>query len=219
MKDVKTLIFDFDGTLVDSMPAWSQKMTNILDREGIVYPKNIIEIITPLGDRGAAEYFRQEFGLSRTVAELVEEMDVFALPAYRDTIPLKETVGETLRTLKAAGYSLNVLTASPHRMLDPCLKRNGIYTLFDHVWSCEDFETTKSDPAIYTRAAAACGTAVEACLFLDDNKNACKTARAAGMPACGVYDETSKKQRDEIRKICCGSYIDKMEELLPLLGR
>ncbi len=63
--------------------------------------------------------------------------------------------------LKAQGYSLNVLTASPHRMLDACLKRNGIYNLFDNVWSCDDFSTTKSDVQIYHMAAERLHTTVE----------------------------------------------------------
>lgn len=51
-------IFDFDGTLVDSMQQWSGKMLHILDENNIAYPPDVIKIITPLGDRGTAEYFR-----------------------------------------------------------------------------------------------------------------------------------------------------------------
>ena len=51
---MKDLVFDFDGTLVDSMPTWGGKMLRILKEEGVSYPDNIIEIITPLGDAGTA---------------------------------------------------------------------------------------------------------------------------------------------------------------------
>ncbi len=219
MSDKKNpaLIFDFDGTLVDSMPAWSKKMTDILDRAGVVYPENIIEIITPLGDIGTANYFIENFGIQATVPELIAEMDAYALPRYENEIPLKESVYETLHELRARGYSLNVLTASPHRMLDPCLVRNGVFSLFDHVWSCEDFRTTKADPAIYHAAAAALGRTASECLFFDDNLNAVKTAALAGMPAYGVYDDTSKGLRREITEAASGRYAVLLSELLGTL--
>ncbi|MBO5890651.1 MAG: HAD family phosphatase, partial [Alistipes sp.] len=118
-----TYIFDFDGTLVDSMPYWSQKMINILEREKIKYPKDIIKIITPLGDVGTAKYFKEEFNVNMSIEEMLEEMDEFALPKYRDAILLKDGVYDYLVMLKKNNLSLNVLTASPHKMLDPCLKR------------------------------------------------------------------------------------------------
>ena len=63
---------------------------------------------------------------------------------YTHRVPAKEHVIDVLRQLKARGDDLNVLTASPHSALDPCLKRLGIYDLFTNVWSCEDFGTTKA---------------------------------------------------------------------------
>ena len=56
-------------------------------------------------------------------------------------IPVKKNVISTLEKLKEAGCDLNILTASPHAMLDVCLKRLGIYDLFTNVWSCDDFST------------------------------------------------------------------------------
>ena len=148
-----TYIFDFDGTLVDSMPYWAQKVLNILDDCGVRYPSDIIKIVTPLGDRGTAEYMRDTLGVPLPLEEIFRQMDAFALVKYRDVIEIKEGVREYLARLRAAGCTLHVLTASPHEMLDPCLKRIGIFDWFDHVWSCEDFGTSKSDPEIYKMAA------------------------------------------------------------------
>ena len=114
------------------------------------------------------------------------------LEAYYNTIPAKENVISVLTELKNRGDSLNVLTASPHITLDACLKRLGIYDLFDNVWSCEDFATSKADPQIYVRAAAKLGKRVEECMFVDDNVGAVSTAKKAGMIAVGIYDDSSK---------------------------
>ena len=121
------------------------------------------------------------------------------LDAYFHAIPVKEYVPEVLNVLKAQGASLNVLTASPHITLDACLKRLGLWELFDNVWSCDDFNTTKADPKIYLRAAEKMGTTVENVLFLDDNLNADLTAKSAGMQVCGVYDKSSKDYVEQMK--------------------
>jgi len=124
-------IFDFDGTLVDSMPDWSAKMINILETYNVSYPSDIIKIITPLGDKGTAEYFINVLNVPLTCEEMFKMMDDYAIPKYRDTIEAKSGVIAYLEKMKKEGISLNVLTASPHKMLDVCLKRLGIYDLFD----------------------------------------------------------------------------------------
>ena len=85
--------------------------------------------------------------------------------------------------------------------LDPCVKRLGIGDLFENIWSCDDFGTTKADPAIYQLAAERLGVVVEDVLFLDDNLNADQTAKTAGMQVCGVYDDSSKDYVEEIKAV------------------
>ncbi len=169
----KKLVFDFDGTLVDSMNQWAGKMLYVLQKNNIEYPKDIIA-----------------------------EMDEYALPEYTYNIPIKKDVDLALKGFLEKGFSLNVLTASPHRMLDVCLKRNGIYDLFDNIWSCEDFSTTKSDVNIYHRVAERLGCSVKDCIFFDDNIGALATAKKAGMKVVGVYDQSSAEYEQEIRALC-----------------
>lgn len=212
MKTTKTYLFDFDGTLVDSMPTYISLMLGILDDSGVSYGDDIIKIITPLGLRGTAEYFRT-LGVTLTVEDMVARMGAEALDAYSNRIPAKATVPETLRKLKEGGASLNVLTASPHQTLDPCLKRLGLWELFDHVWSCEDFSTTKADPNIYVMAAKELGCAVEDVVFIDDNFNAVNTAKQAGMQAWGIYDDSSADMV-EVMKAHFDRYLMTLSELL-----
>ncbi len=195
-----TYLFDFDGTLVDSMPRWSENMLRIAKECGATYPENLVKIITPLGNNGTAEYLIAH-GATMTKQELFALMDAYGMEGYERHIPAKPHVAETLHILKAAGHSLNVLTASPHKMLDVCLKRLKLYDLFDHVWSCDDFGTTKSDPEIYRQAAKLMGCRVEDSIFLDDNYGAVKTAKEAGMRTIAVYDDTSADMEQEMRQL------------------
>lgn len=196
-----TLLFDFDGTLVDSMPYYSDTMRKVIAETGVSYPENIIEILTPLGYRDSARYITEILGASADREELIEKMHVYAKQGYENDIPLKEGVFDLLTSLKAMGFSLNVLTASPHEMLDVCLKRNGVFELFDNVWSCEDFGTTKSDPAIYAAAATRLGVGVSEIAFFDDNLHAVSTARSAGTLTFGVYDSSGAAFSEELRNV------------------
>ncbi len=211
---MNTYLFDFDGTLVDSMPTYVSAMLRILDENGIKYDNTIVKIITPLGLLGTADYYIG-LGIDKTREELIMQMKKYMYEEYLYNIPAKENVIETLKTLKEKGAGLNVLTASPHATLDPCLKRLGIFDLFDNVWSCDDFGTTKADPEIYVKAAEKIGKRVEDILFLDDNYNADVTAKKAGMKVCAVYDESSKEYVDEM-KAATDYYIYKFSELLEL---
>ena len=212
---MKDLVFDFDGTLVDSMPTWGGKMLRILREESVSYPDNIIEIITPLGDAGTARYFRKTFGVQASIEDLLSRMDAYALPKYRGEIPEKEGVSDTLRALKARGHRLFVLTASPHRMLDPCLSRLGLTPLFDGVFSCDDFSTTKADPGIYDALCAHIGSKKENLVFFDDNLGACETAIKAGVTTVGVYDESGKPAFERLRAIAAAT-VNALPEVLHL---
>ncbi len=193
-------LFDFDGTLVDSMPTFVSVMLRILDEYGIAHDENTVRIITPLGYHGTAEYFRT-LGVDASAEELVQTMNRYAVRAYEETIPQKNGVADALRALREGGASLNVLTASPHAALNPCLKRLGLWELFDNVWSCDDFNTTKADPNIYRMAAERMGAPVGDVIFLDDNVNAVKTAKEAGMRVFGVYDESSADCVEQMRAL------------------
>ena len=211
MKEI--YLFDFDGTLVASMPTYVGVMLRILDENNIQYGDDIIKIITPLGFLNTAKYFREVLGMDLPVDDIVDLMRKYATHEYTYNIPAKSNVIEVLKALKARGADLNVLTASPHSSLDPCLKRLGIWDLFTNVWSCDDFGTTKADPEIYRLAAQKIGADMGDVWFLDDNINADKTAIEAGMKVCGVYDDSSKESQDEM-KAACHRYIYDFNELL-----
>ena len=210
-----TYLFDFDGTLVDSMPSYISVMLRILDENNIKYESDIIKIITPLGYAGTAKYFKDVLGLEISENEALDLMNKYAYFEYAEKIPAKKNVIETLNKLKNSGANLNVLTASPHSVLDVCLKRLGIYDLFTNVWSCDDFSTTKADVKIYRMSAEKLGEPIDKILFLDDNFNAVKTASESGIKTCGVYDASSDEYTDEIKSVS-NHYINDFSELLNL---
>lgn len=205
-------LFDLDGTLIDSMPFWQKAMMISLDEEKVEYPENLLDIICPLGYRGTAEYFVNNFHLNATADELVARMYEGAYIEYRDNIPFKAGVRDFLLRMKEKGHSLNVLTASPHLMLDTALKRLGVFELFDNVWSCEDFKTDKTNPEIYLSAARELSVNPSEIAFFDDNINSIKGAICASLYTVGVFDISGRGFEDELKCIA-DKYIYTFENL------
>ena len=195
------------------MPTFIAVMLRILDEREIKYGEDIVKIITPLGYLGTARYFKQTFGLSESPEQLVEIMKSYAKREYEENIIAKESVIEALFALKERGASLSVLTASPHEALDPCLKRLGIYGVFDFVWSSDDFPFTKANPEIYKEAARRIGVSVADIVFIDDNPGALNAAKKGGVAAVGVYDRSAEDYIEEIKRDADG-YIYSFGELI-----
>ena len=209
---MKTYLFDFDGTLVDSMPSYAAATIRVLEENRVPYPDDIVKITTPLGYAGVGELY-VKMGLPKSAEEIAEIIKGYALEDYKHTIPLKHSVREFLEKRKSEGVRLAILTASPHAMLDVCLKRVGVYDLFDHVWSSDDFGLKKSQPEIYLAAAKRLGVDISEITFFDDNLIALRTAKQAGLRTVGVFDATSEDCADEI-KATADRYIRSFEELL-----
>jgi len=208
---LKTLIFDFDGTLIDSVPVYGGITKKFLDDNGISYGDDLIEAITPLGYAGTADYLIQ-LGAKQTREEIRDYYLERIIYYYSHVIPAKPHAAEAMAELKKKGYCLNVLTASPHFSMDPCIERLKLLEYFDNVWSCEDFGTTKGNPEIYKMAAEKLGVPVKDIYFFDDNIHSLLAAKEAGTHICGVYDEASKDVADDIKEIC-ENYVTDLAEI------
>lgn len=210
---MSNFLFDFDGTLVDSVPVYRATLFRILDENNVPYGDDLIKIVTPLGFPATARYFVEKLGLKLTPEYTYSLMLEYMTEDYSTKVEAKPNVISVLRELKAQGHSMSILSGSPHSSLDPCLARLGITELFDNIWSCNDFNTGKSDPQIYHRAAELMGTTIDKVIFLDDNFNSCQTAKNAGATVYGVYDDSSREYIDEIKAIT-DRYIYDFSELI-----
>lgn len=210
--DIQGAIFDFDGTLMDSMTAWSDKLLHLLQAHHVSYPPDIIRILTPMGNDGVAAYCHEQLGMNLSTEAIQRELDDFALPLYRDEILPKPGVEKLLRQLAAAGVPNCILTASPHCMIDPCLVRNGFTSLFRFAWCCDELGLNKTQPAIFQKTCAALGSAPENTVFFDDNLLALTTAAGAGLVTVGVYDPSAADDEGAIRAVCT-RYIRRWDEL------
>ena len=197
----KAYIFDLDGTIVDSMTCgWVEMLTGFLAQRGIAYPDDLVKRVIPLGVAGCAKYYREEYGVTESVEEIVSIFRETLREKYEKEILAKPNTEVALQALKAQGVSLNVLTASPHVFLDPCLKRLGLFDLFDNVWSSEDFSLTKADLEIYQVVADKLGLQKSDCVMVDDSIAVLRVAKKAGFQTIGIFDEFSSDMQTEMKE-------------------
>lgn len=209
----KVYLFDMDGTLVDSMPYWARSVLRVLEDAGIPYTQEMIRTFTTLGYIGTARYYREHLGITTDEDALVKQMMSYAVHEYTYNIKLKPYVAEYIRHLLDSGARCCVLTASPHDTTDVCLKRNGIYDLFEYVWSADDFGINKNNETLYRVVAEKLGCSVTDICFFDDNLLALQAGKRAGLSLVGVYDAYSEDVKDIIVQTV-DTYIHSFEELL-----
>ena len=204
-------IFDLDGTLVDSMPYFSKAILQPAKDAGISYGEDLLKILTPLGYTKSAEYYVNELGIKDSVEHIVSQIKENLVYEYTNNIVTKPGVKDYLRALYNSGARLFVLTASPHLVTDVCLQHNGIYDLFEQVWSVEDFSLNKSDTRLFFKVAELLNCAPEQIHYFDDSLIALENAKKSGYRTYAVYDaqtpdEVLKMKRDYA--VYVGSFAD-----------
>lgn len=197
---IEGYVFDFDGTLADSMPTWSQGMMNVIQKSGVAYPDNIIEILTPLGDKKGTEYLKNVLKIPFSLENMRKMLVDYTTPLYLEKVMAKDGVIEYVKNLKKQNKKIAVLTASAHSRIDGCLKRWGIYDDFDLVRTCDDYEKSKADKTIYDDICRELGLDKDKTAFFDDNLEVVRTVKSAGLFAVGVYDYSGRAFTDKMKE-------------------
>ncbi|MBQ8428287.1 MAG: HAD family phosphatase [Clostridia bacterium] len=201
---MKGYIFDFDGTLVDSMDPAIDALLGFLRENEVDYPDDIVSSMLPLGYKGIAEYFCEAFGLGRDAGEVFEQLIERLVRVYTYTVGANKGVEPLLRRLKGEGNGIYLLTGSPKEFFEPCLKRLNLYEMFNGCWSVSDFGKPKSNPELYKEVAKKIGLPACDCVVIDDSAEALETASAVGMKTVGIYDKYSSRDEERMR-----SFVDK----------
>ena len=206
-------VFDLDGTLLDSMTTWPKAMIKIMDDAGLEYPDDVVNIMTPIGFNGCADYFISLGHPEKNPDVLIDIMYDYLVEPYANEVLIKPYVKEMLKKLREEGKKVYALTASPHKTMDPCLAHNGVAHLFEAVMSTDDLMLKKSDPKIYEEVARRIGVRPDEIEFYDDNNVALRTAKSVGFRVVGVYDPATVQYREEIESFADG-YVESFKEML-----
>lgn len=209
---MKYIIFDLDGTLIDSMPIWRGTGATFLKNHDFPVPENLMEVVKTQTIWQTAEYFRDTLGVPMEPKDIVDEIVESVVVAYRHTIPLKDGAKEYLEAMMQKDTKMCILTASEASYIMPALERLDIRKYFDHVLTCTELGVFKDDGKAYLAAMEKMGGTLEDTVVFEDAHYAVKGAKSVGFPVYAILDEAVRK--DDIEKIknladhCFHSYLE-----------
>lgn len=213
MENFKAVIFDLDGTLIDSMGVWAKIDEEYLSSFGHVVPENLQEEITHLTLSETANYFKLKFNIKDEVSAIIAKWHEMALSHYSNNIKLKDSVVDFLNLLKEKNIKIALATSNSIPLLESTLKNNNIYHYFDAITTTEEVNKSKDNPDIYLLSAKKLNVQPKDCLVFEDIVQAVKGAKKAGMTVYAIYDKSSESQKDELTKLA-DKYILGFNELL-----
>lgn len=193
MNDIKAVLFDLDGTLLDSMYVWQYVDEEFLRRRGITPPDDYGRQCSHRSFYETALYTIDLFSLPETPEQLMQEWTDLAIDEYRHNVKLKPFARETVELALKNGYKTAVCTSQTPELYTPVLHHTGLWGMFETISSAAVFGKGKQYPDIYLDTAKTLGVPPENCIMLDDVSASLKAARQAGMMTIGIIELLAHK--------------------------
>lgn len=198
--EYQAAIFDYDGTILDSMPMWEQAASNFVRSLGREPAEGLDWEIRKLSLEQSAEKLRSEYGAVGTDEEIVAALIAMVTEEYKYALQPKRGITKILDDLRAHGIRMAIATASTREMIMAANKRLGLDKYFEEVFTCGEVGADKREPDIYRKAAEFLQSVPSKTLVFEDVEHAVKTASAAGFPVVAVRDRSSEADRKEIEE-------------------
>ena len=193
-------IFDFDGTLFDSMHVWKGIKYNFFESIGIKLTKEDEEAFKGLFLRELFHLAIERFNLKYTYEELLEKLFVYIKSRYLAETEPKNDIIEFLEKLKSKGVKMGIATATGEMALVAVLEKYGMLHYFSPIYSTYTVGASKTEPKVYDVVLDELGTEKETTWVFEDALYAAKTAKANGYNVVGIYDVSEPKQ-DELKEL------------------
>ncbi len=182
------VIFDCDGTLVDSMGAWRELEADLARRVGAELDKEDTDALTTMSIPECGAYLHGKFGLGASPEEVVDMIDGFMMDFYANRSVARPGALSFVRGLAEAGVPMAVASSTPSALLRAGIEHAGFAPYMRAVVSVDDVGKSKREPAVYDRAREALGTTRAQTWGFEDAVYALRTLNAAGYRTFGVYD-------------------------------
>lgn len=211
-KGIRAVLFDLDGTLVDSMWMWEKIDLEFLGSRGISLPSDLQKTIEGMSFTETAEYFKNRFELKESLEELKEIWNGMAMQKYRTQVPMKPGAKELLSYLKKKNIRMGIATSNSKELVRAVFEAHSLGEYITTVVTSCEVARGKPEPDVYLCAAQRLSTEPESCLVFEDVPMGILAGKRAGMRVCAVWDAASAFQ-DEEKKQLADEYIHSFENL------
>ncbi len=207
LKDIKAVIFDLDGSLVDSMWMWRDIDIEYLGRFGIPLPDDLQRNIEGMSFSETAVYFKEHFPIPDSIEQMKEDWNRMAWDKYMHQVPLKDGVHEFLTGCIERGILLGIATSNSRQLVENIAEVHGLHNIFQCIMTGCEVKRGKPAPDIYLKVAQILEVEPCNCLVFEDIVPGIQAGKSAGMRVCAVEDEYSIDSRDA-KKALADHYIE-----------
>lgn len=186
---MKNIIFDMDGTILNSMCYWQNLGRDYLKSIGINAPKNLNDIIEDMTMDESALYFIQKLGVKKDADTIIKEVYSLIENEYENTIEAKEDIKEIILNEYKRGTSMCILTTSSYDCADKAMKRLKLRQCFKKIISSDALNMNKRSKDIYIETCRIMNYKIDETLVYEDAPFAVKSAKEAGLEVVQVYDK------------------------------
>ena len=198
-QDIKGVIFDVDGVLLDSMGIWTDLGARYLVSIGKTPEEGLAKILFSMSMEQGAEYLREHYSIGLTAEEIGTGLQDMLRDFYYYEVQARPGAQQLLQAVSDAGIKITAATSSPREHIERALERNGLLSYVDRMFTNAEIGKSKHSPDIYDAAADHMGTAPgETCVF-EDSLYALRTAAAAGYHTVGVFDSKGESDQEGLR--------------------
>lgn len=197
----EAVIFDLDGTLVDSMWMWGDIDREFLGVRNLELPESLQQEIEGMSFTETATYFKELFHLPETVEELKTIWNEMALTKYQREVPMKDAARKFLQYLKDQKIKVGIATSNSRELVSAVTQAQNLEPYIDCIITGCEVKKGKPAPDVYLKAASTLGVSPEQCLVFEDIPMGILAGKNAGMEVCAVWDEYSACQENEKRRL------------------
>lgn len=201
LQNIDAVIFDMDGSLVDSMWMWRAIDIEYLGRYGISLPETLQDSIEGMSFLETAVYFKEHFAIPDSLEEIMGEWNRMAWDKYMYEVPLKKGIPEFLAGCRDSNIRLGIATSNSRELVENVAAVHNLKDYFSCIMTGSDVSKGKPSPDIYLAVAAGLGVTPKRCLVFEDIVAGIQAGRNAGMRVCAVEDEYSADSRERKREL------------------